>query len=234
MPTRLPAKPRSDQAMTAAARQLMAVQASYASSGTPLCQAALCGARDFVEWAHYPANDCTDAHSGFEFYYHAHTRDEMSADEHGHFHVFRRDANKAGKFFHVIGISLDAKGLPIKLFTTNTWVTGESMVTADRVANAAQQFGVQAHGRVAPIARWLTALMQLYAAEIAELARLRAVIAEAAPPDAAQIDPMIPTVSSAAAPPCIRSISCPTIFVTSGGATARTWLSSSSICSGDG
>ena len=173
MPTRLPAKPRNEQAMAVAARQIMAVQASYARSGIPLCQAALCGARDFVEWAHYPANDCTDAHSGFEFYYHAHTRDEMSADEHGHFHVFRRDANKAGKFFHVIGISLDAKGLPIKLFTTNTWVTGESMVTADRVANAAQQFGVQAHGRVAPIARWLTALMQLYAAEIAELARLR-------------------------------------------------------------
>ncbi len=173
MPTRLPAKPRSDQAMTAAARQLMAVQASYASSGTPLCQAALCGARDFVEWAHYPANDCTDAHSGFEFYYHAHTRDEMSAGEHGHFHVFRRDANKADKFFHVIGISLDAKGLPIKLFTTNAWVTGEAMVPAATVAKAAQQFSVKAHGRAAPIARWVTALMQLYGMEIAELARQR-------------------------------------------------------------
>ena len=173
MPTRLPAKTRNDQAMAAAARQLMAVQASYASSGTPLCQAALCGARDFVEWAHYPANDCTDADSGFEFYYHAHTRDEMSAGEHGHFHVFRRDAGKADKFFHVIGISLDAKGLPIKLFTTNAWVTGEAMVPAATVAKAAQQFSVKAHGRAAPIARWVTALMQLYGMEIAELARQR-------------------------------------------------------------
>lgn len=173
MPKRPAARGRHDQALVVAARQIMAVQASYADRGIPLCQAALCGARNFVEWVHYPANDCTDARSGFEFYYHAHARDEMSADEHGHFHVFRRDASKAGKFFHVIGISLDAKGFPIKLFTTNTWVTGESMATAAGVAKAAQQYAVQARGRVAPIARWLTSLVQLYASEIAELARKR-------------------------------------------------------------
>ena len=173
MPARRSAAHQADQAMAAAARQFMAVQAGYAGKGMALSQAALCGARDFVEWAHYPANDCTDADSGFEFYYHAHTRDEMSADEHGHFHVFRRDPRRADKFFHVIGVSLDARGLPIKLFTTNTWVTGETMAPATQVAKAAQQFGVKAHGRAAPIARWLTALMQLYATEIAELARER-------------------------------------------------------------
>ena len=173
MPARRSAAHQADQAMVTAARQLMAVQAGYASRGIPLCQAALCGAGDFVEWAHYPANDCTDPASGFEFYYHAHTRDEMSANEHGHFHVFRRDANKADKFFHLIGISLDARGLPIKLFTTNAWVTGEAMAPGATVAKAAQQFGVKAHGRAAPIARWLTALIQLYATDIAELARER-------------------------------------------------------------
>ena len=159
--------------MAAAARQLVAVQAGYASKGIALCQAALCGARDFVEWAHYPANDCTDAGSGFEFYYHAHARDEMSADEHGHFHVFRRDPLRTDKFFHVIGVSLDVRGLPIKLFTTNAWVTGETMAPAARVTKAARQFGIKAHGRAAPIVRWLTALMQLYSTEIAELTRER-------------------------------------------------------------
>lgn len=151
----------------------MAVQAGYARKGIALCQAALYGAQDFIEWTHYPANDCTDADSGFEFYYHAHSRDEMSADEHGHFHVFRRDPHRADKFFHVIGVSLDARGLPIRLFTTNAWVTGEAMAPAAKVAKAAQQFCVRANGRAAPVARWLTALVQLYATDIAELARER-------------------------------------------------------------
>ena len=173
MPERLPVNARNDQVMVAAARELMAVQAGYASKGIALCQAALCGAGKFVEWAHYPADDCSDPDSGFEFYYHAHTRDEMSADEHGHFHVFRRDPRKARAFFHVIGVSLNARGMPVKLFTTNTWVTGETMAPASRVANAARQFRVKAHGRVAPIARWLTALIQRHAAEIADLARER-------------------------------------------------------------
>ena len=47
------------------------------------------------------------------------------------------------------------------------------MATAAGVAKAAQQYAVQARGRVAPIARWLTSLVQLYASEIAELARKR-------------------------------------------------------------
>jgi hypothetical protein len=157
----------------AAASQLIAVQSGYAARGMTLGQAALCGARDFVEWAHYPAHDCADSVTGFEFYYHAHNRDEMLPEEHGHFHVFERNASKPDRFFHVIGISLDFRGLPINLFTTNAWVTGETMVSAPKVAKAARQFSVTTRGRMAPIARWVTALIRLYALEIAELAHQR-------------------------------------------------------------
>ena len=157
----------------AAASQLIAVQSGYAARGITLGQAALCGARDFVEWVHYPAHDCADSSSGFEFYYHAHSRDEMLPEEHGHFHVFERDASEPDRFFHVIGISLDFRGLPINLFTTNAWVTGETMAPAPKVAMAARHFSVSTRGRIAPIARWVTALIRLYAMEIAELAHQR-------------------------------------------------------------
>lgn len=166
---------KSNKALSGAtaASQLIAVQSGYAARGITLGQAALCGARDFAEWVHYPAHDCTDPDTGCEFYYHAHDRGEMLAEEHGHFHVFQRHTGKPDRFFHVIGISLDFRGLPINLFTTNAWVTGESMAPAPKVAKAARQFCVRARGRMAPIARWLTALLAIYAAEIAELAHQR-------------------------------------------------------------
>ncbi|MEE8172364.1 MAG: hypothetical protein V3T62_05480, partial [Alphaproteobacteria bacterium] len=38
---------------------------------------------------------------------------------------------------HIIGISMDAKGMPIRLFTTNRWVTGEAWYKARDVSVAA-------------------------------------------------------------------------------------------------
>jgi DNA-binding response OmpR family regulator len=38
----------------------------YAESGRTLNQAALCGANDFIEWQHYPANDLVDKVVGLE------------------------------------------------------------------------------------------------------------------------------------------------------------------------
>ena len=146
-----------------AAQELASIQMRYAESGRTLNEAALCGAKDFVEWQHYPANDLVDETTGYEFYYHAHAANEMPAGEHGHFHVIKREATD---FHHLIGISLDQKGMPVRFFTTNQWVTGEVMVDAIRVMKSIKGFEMAVMGRMAPVAKWLSALIQLFSVEI--------------------------------------------------------------------
>lgn len=102
------------------------------SSGS-LLQSWVQGA-NVVEYEHYPPDDVIDLGSGTQFYYHAH---RTHGDEHGHLHVFwhatatgRRSPPSQGRKVwkrhaptHMLAIALDARGLPVKLFTTNQWVT---------------------------------------------------------------------------------------------------------------
>ena len=149
-----------------AAQKLANIQMQYAKSGRTLNEAALCGAKDFVEWQHYPSNDLTDSNSGYEFYYHAHSADEMPNGEHGHFHVIKRDAET---FHHLIGIALDQKGLPTRLFTTNQWVTGEEMIDSATIIKFVKEFEMVVKGRMAPVSNWVGALIHLFSAEIEKL-----------------------------------------------------------------
>lgn len=142
-----------------AAQELVNIQVRFAKSNRTLSEAALCGAREFIEWRHYPKNDMSDADTGYEFYYHAHSADEMSDGEHGHFHLFRRKGND---FFHLIGIALNQQGLPVRIFTTNQWVTGELMVDSRVAASALKIFAVAAKGRIAPVSKWLKLFIQLF------------------------------------------------------------------------
>ena len=146
-----------------AAQELASIQMKYAESGRTLSEAALCGAKAFVEWQHYPANDLVDEVSGYEFYYHAHSADEMPNGEHGHFHVIKRNAKG---FHHLIGIALNQKGLPTRLFTTNQWVTGEEMADSTMVVKSIQGFEMVTKGRMALVTKWIGALIQLFATEI--------------------------------------------------------------------
>ena len=149
-----------------AAQELANIQIRYAESGRTLNEAALCGASEFIEWQHYPNNDLVDETSGYEFYYHAHSADEMANGEHGHFHVIKRDEKS---FHHLIGISLNQQGLPVRLFTTNQWVTGEDMAHAKLAIESLKAFQMNVKGRMAPISKWIGALIQLFAVEIEAL-----------------------------------------------------------------
>ena len=149
-----------------AAQELANIQMRYAESGRTLNEAALGGARDFIEWQHYPNNDLVDEQSGYEFYYHAHSVDEMPDEEHGHFHVIKRESNA---FHHLIGIALNQRGLPVRLFTTNQWVTGEEMVESKLAIKSLGEFQMVVKGRMAPVSKWVGALIQLFAVEIENL-----------------------------------------------------------------
>lgn len=164
-----------------AVQDMLSVHAHYAQRGLGLAQAALAGSPRFVRWAHYPHNDVDDVAHGSRFFYHAHEPDEMLPNEHGHFHVFARTGNQRTKhnardahryahlYAHLIGVSIDARGTPLRLFTTNQWVTGEDWAHASDVSRVLQRFQLQTAGRLAPVARWLNGLVQFYAESIQRL-----------------------------------------------------------------
>jgi len=142
-----------------AAQEIASIQTRYAKKGLTLSEVALCGSREFVEWQHYPNNDLVDVDSGYEFYYHSHSVDEMPEGEHGHFHLFKRTGTE---FHHLIGIALNQTGLPVRLFTTNQWVTGETLVKAEIVLVELQAFEMAIKGRMGPMARWISSLTKLF------------------------------------------------------------------------
>lgn len=72
----------------------------------------------------------TDPHSHVHYFYHSHR-----GNEHGHFHLFVSDADQS-IHAHVMGIALDSNRMPISLFVTAPWVTGEEVLPADTVINS--------------------------------------------------------------------------------------------------
>jgi hypothetical protein len=154
------------------AGQLVAVQGRYALRGIGMAQAAMAGAHSLQTLRHYPESDVVDATHHSQFYYHAHGSHRCPAQEHGHFHLFVRQG-PGPAFFHLAALSLDAHGWPLRWFVTNRWVTGEQWVSATTAIAALPGFVVQARGRLAPVATWLTAMVALYAQPLASLLRRR-------------------------------------------------------------
>lgn len=150
----------------AAAQVALEVPLRYARAGSSLAHAALAGARQFIELAHHPKADVRDAAAGTQFYYHAHRH---GGGEHGHFHLFARGPEGAGDFVHLAALSLSAQGLPLQWFTTNQWVTGEHWAPATAVQARLASFRVATPGRLAPVARWLTAMVQLFQPQLHRL-----------------------------------------------------------------
>lgn len=158
------------------------VPLAYAQRGMSLAQAALAGARRFEELRHYPARDVVDATHGTRFYYHAHGGAQRwgagAPPEHGHFHLFW-DGPEPGAHVHVAALALDARGQPLRWFTTNRWVTAGRWAPAAELIARLPAFRLAARGgRLAPLARWLTAMVQLFADELAALLRARDVALE--------------------------------------------------------
>jgi hypothetical protein len=155
--------------------------------------------RDYQElepWQHYPADDVYDREYHAQYYYHIHPRPGhampvSASEEHGHFHAFLRpwgmpegiapspqaqpapDPDGNGALSHLIAIGLNAQGWPMRLFTTNRWVTGETWYAAEDVTRMLDRFIID-HARPSwPLNRWLTAMVTLFRPTIIELLQAR-------------------------------------------------------------
>lgn len=140
------------------------------------------GQGPFYELDHYPKDDVFDAATASQYYYHAHRSDH---DEHGHFHLFLRDAALPAqavpvlgptgndRVAHLVAISMDAWGFPTDLFAVNRWVTDESWLGAEPVIAALARFDVDHAYPSWPVNRWLTAMVRCYRPQIEALLRHR-------------------------------------------------------------
>jgi hypothetical protein len=153
-------------------------------------------------WRHYPAGEVYDPASHAQYFYHGHPAGGRLPGEHGHFHTFLRaegmpsgvaplvlpeaavaeatppqaaplQRGARNEVSHLVAISLDMRGEPIRLFTTNRWVTGETWYRADHVIAMLDRFVIAAADPSQVRDRWLVAVMQLFRPQIAAVLRER-------------------------------------------------------------
>jgi len=126
---------------------------------------------------HFPKKeDVFDEASSSLYYYHTHRGQEK-----GHFHLFLMEegmplnskalfsSSREESFSHLIAISLDNKGWPFKLFTTNQWVTGERWYKAEDVIGFTQKFHIQGEGDNWATSQCLSALVTFFGPQIEKL-----------------------------------------------------------------
>ncbi|MBL4719625.1 MAG: hypothetical protein JKY20_00635 [Alphaproteobacteria bacterium] len=165
------------------------------NSGDNIVGEFLKGVETFFEWNHYPDGDVYDSNTHSQYYYHAHPSEERG-NEHGHFHTFLRPDGmpsniKPAKIenyvapddpddalSHLIGISMDSAGLPIKLFTTNRWVTGEVWYRGADVKTLASIFNIDHAQPSWPVNMWVSSMVALFQPQIAALIDARDVTIE--------------------------------------------------------
>ena len=177
------------EGMYAAAAEAVASARALADEGANPVTAVLQGASIVEEWAHFPAGDVIDPDTHSQFYYHAHAASERAAGEHGHFHTFVRpkaimpqsqplaapesSGDEAAWIAHLVGISVDASGRIIRLFTTNRWVTGEAWYDAEAVIGMLDRFDMTGDAPSRALNRWIGAVVRMYEPQIADLLRAR-------------------------------------------------------------
>ena len=155
----------------ASARGLVDLLGEFVAQGiTPL--AAALGADAPQAWQQYALDDARMRRAGALFYYY-HSHAPAPRSEHGHFHVFRsladRGAGAQPVYSHLVGIGVDGRGLPQRLFTTNRWVTDECWRDAPDGIAALSRLIAARHGDATLLARWLRGVLTVFFPQIALL-----------------------------------------------------------------
>jgi hypothetical protein len=74
---------------------------------------------------------------------------------------------------HLIAIAVDLRGEPIRLFTTNRWVTGETWYRAEDVVRMLDCFVITDVEPSEVLNRWLSAMIRLFRPQVAALLQAR-------------------------------------------------------------
>ncbi len=77
------------------------------------------------------------------------------------------------KLSHLVAIAMGRNGAPVRLFTTNRWVTGETWYTAADVCAMLDRFVIDLARPSWPLNRWLSAMFRLFSPQMAALLHAR-------------------------------------------------------------
>jgi hypothetical protein len=174
--------------MLAAGDELVNIYRVIAKTGDNIIGLLLKDQGTFYEWDHFPKGDCYDPETHCQYYYHAH---RGANGEHGHFHTFQRAKGMPSEvsplplerdepwpkgdeaLSHLIAVSMDKFGMPTHLFSTNRWVTGETLYGADDVIRMLNRFEMDLINPSWPVNKWLTAMVTLFRPQIEQLLHKR-------------------------------------------------------------
>jgi hypothetical protein len=177
-------------AMLEAGREVLEWRRILAKTGDNVVGVVLRSEDAFHVLDHYPKGDVFDPESHAQWYYHAHDKKERPG-EHGHFHTFMRGGGmpesvapaalpdlqpkqqKHDLVSLLIAVSMDKRGWPVGLFTTNRWVTGETWYAARDVTTMLDGFDMRLDRPSWSVNRWLTALLRLFRPQIKTLLQQR-------------------------------------------------------------
>jgi hypothetical protein len=176
--------------MTRAGARILECYRVLQKSDANIVGEVLRGHGEFYEWDHYPPGDVYDTGTHSQYYYHAHPpegRAKKFGPEHGHFHTFLRPKGMPKSIrpasvadfketegdndalTHIVGIAMNRAGYPIRLFTTNRWVTGETWYTAKSVISLLPRFHMDLAYQSWPVNIWITAMLELFRPDIEAL-----------------------------------------------------------------
>ncbi|MCH9049672.1 MAG: hypothetical protein IIA72_01075 [Proteobacteria bacterium] len=174
------------ESMATAGEQVLECYRVLQKSNSNVVAEVLRGQGKFYEFDHYPKGDVYDSETHSQYFYHAHRE-----GEHGHFHTFLREEGmpeacrpaeqseapfmkeRDDKISHLIAISMNHAGFPIRLFTTNRWITADNWYKADDVIKMLDRFEMDLAAPSWPVNIWLTAMLRLFRPQIMELVRER-------------------------------------------------------------
>jgi hypothetical protein len=86
---------------------------------------------------------------------------------------FERPEDTNDALSHLIAISMNSRGLPVRLFTVNRWVTGEVWYPAADVVRMLDNFNIDHTQPSWPVNYWINRVMRLFRPQIEELVRGR-------------------------------------------------------------
>jgi len=130
-------------------------------------------------WQHYQGSAAMplgEQPHVLHYYYHSHGVTGALPREHGHYHLFAQlgaDEGGTPRYTHIVAIGVDARGLPLRLFTTNRWVTDDTWLPAGQVLDLSDRVTSTTVSTTDPVERWLRAQLGIFAPQIAALLRHR-------------------------------------------------------------
>lgn len=140
------------------------------ADSNPVLQA-IADANPVVEEVKYPKGHLHFNGTGWRAYYHTHANHPdihpLFAAEHGHFHIFVRVDETSDRWTHLVALSMDAFGQPLRWFMVNHWVTGETWLEANPLSALTENIPYQKQDSL--LEQWLLCMLDIYKTEISGL-----------------------------------------------------------------